>query len=189
MSLRNNNDESLMERVITRDHQAFSILVDRHSSRYYGAAYKIVMNKADAEDIVQAAFLKIWERPQIWQSHKGAKFQTWFYKIVINQCFDFKRKLKKMMPLIGEEFIPSNDQNAEAVIAQTQESDLKNTALNDAIARLPKNQKIAIALCYEEGLKQKDAAQVMDISIKAFESLLGRAKASIKTNLKKGSTT
>jgi RNA polymerase sigma-70 factor (ECF subfamily) len=100
-------DESLVRRLIQRDNQAFSILVRRHSDLFYRAAYKVVMNKEDAEDIVQNAFLKIWDRPKLWKDGKGAAFKTWFYKIVMNSCIDFKRKKKEITGFDFSESVPS----------------------------------------------------------------------------------
>ena len=53
------SDESLVERVKERDHQAFSLLVERHHIMFYKTAYRIVLNVVDAEDVVQESFLKL----------------------------------------------------------------------------------------------------------------------------------
>ena len=54
---------------------------------FYAASYRMVMNKEEAEDVVQEAFLKLWDRPTIWKRDKNAKFTTWFYKIVMKHIF------------------------------------------------------------------------------------------------------
>ena len=73
------DDESLIRQIGEKEnHKAFTALVNRHSKRFYSIAYRILFNKNDAEDIVQKAFLKLWNRPKLWKQSKDAKFTTWF---------------------------------------------------------------------------------------------------------------
>ena len=81
------DDESLLARVGEGDGPAFAMLVRRHSDRYYRLAYRYTARREEAEDIVQAAFIKLWETPDIWDPRRGAKFTTWFYRVVVNLCF------------------------------------------------------------------------------------------------------
>ena len=167
-----------MARVKKHDHQAFSILVERHSERFYYSSYRIVMNRQEAEDIVQDAFLKLWDKPKIWKSDKGAKFTSWFYRIVMNLSVDRYRKYKKMVDIGEEQDVPVND---------TQFEELKNMqeqqVINDALKTLPEKQLLALNLCFYEEMSRKDAAAMMKVSIKALESLLMRGKAKLKDEL------
>jgi len=86
------DDVSLICQIQNGSHEAFAALVCRHSNRFYRIAYRLVSNKDDAEDIVQEAFLKLWGRPKLWDPNKRAKFTTWFYKVIVNQCFDHNKK-------------------------------------------------------------------------------------------------
>ncbi|NQZ13893.1 MAG: sigma-70 family RNA polymerase sigma factor [Alphaproteobacteria bacterium] len=172
-------DESLARRLKNGDHQAFSTLVRRHSDMYYRAAYRILQNKEDAEDMVQAAFLKLWDKPALWKDGKGATFKTWFYKIVMNQCLDFKRKTKSVVRIEGIENMVSYGSDAEQEMTMSEEQ----RRVENAISLLPDKQKMAIGLCYDDALKQKEAAHIMGVSLKAFESLLGRAKQNLKGTL------
>ncbi len=56
------------------DHNAFSVLVNRHSERFYSLSYRTLFNKSDAEDIVQESFLKLWHKPDLWKANKKIKF-------------------------------------------------------------------------------------------------------------------
>jgi len=85
-------DAWLLTRLQEGEHAAFTILVQRHASRFYRVAYRFVSNRAEAEDIVQDAFLKLWERPNMWQAGKNTAFTTWFHRVVINLCLDRTRK-------------------------------------------------------------------------------------------------
>src|SRR5687768_12514784 len=81
-------DEDLMLRIGAGDATAFSTLVRHHTTRFYASAFRIVLNKEDAEDVVQDAFTKLWNGKATWQAERGAKFTTWFYRIVTNQAMD-----------------------------------------------------------------------------------------------------
>ena len=99
------DDETLVCRIQEGSHEAFTILVNRHSNRFYSIAYRLVSSKGDAEDIVQEAFLKLWNRPNLWDPGKGAKFTTWSYRVVINLSLDHRKKKKSKpsccLPLEG----------------------------------------------------------------------------------------
>ena len=178
-NLKDLDDESMMERVKEHDHQAFSILVERYSRQFYASSYRIVMNQYEAEDIVQEAFLKLWDRPEIWKSGKGAKFTSWFYKIVMNLSLDRYRKNKKTECL--------DTQNNDFEMQAAQHSDLQDreeqAALNKALKSLPEKQLMALNLCFYEEKSRKEAADIMNISVKALESLLMRAKQGIRDEL------
>lgn len=173
------SDEGLMERIRQRDHRAFSLLVERRNEMFYAAAYRMVMNREEAEDIVQEAFLKLWDKPKAWKAGKGAKFTTWFYRIVMNLAVDHMRKSSKQI-----DFEPAEDIVATA---SSQEKDMvdneEQAAIKKALQALPEKQLMALNLCFYEGVSNKDAAEIMNIKVKALESLLMRAKAGIKNYL------
>jgi len=172
------NDESLVERVRDHDHQAFSILVSRHSEKFYYSSYRIVMNGPEAEDVVQDAFLKLWERPEIWKAGKGAKFTSWFYKIVMNLSVDRYRRLKKTIDLEEEKNLKVDGKQFDD-LQKTEEQQVIDSALKN----LPEKQLLAVNLCFYEEMKRKDAAKLMGVSVKALESLLMRGKAGLKDEL------
>lgn len=181
-TLKNLSDESLMERIHNHDHQAFSCLVERRSDMFYAAAYRMVMNQQEAEDIVQEAFLKLWDKPKSWKGGNGAKFTTWFYRIVMNISLDKLRRQKSNNGDADPEFF---DQIASGDISQDKELEKgeEQKALDRALKTLPENQLMALNLCFYEEMSNKEAAEIMGISVKALESLLMRAKSGIKNYL------
>ena len=85
-------DEELMGRIRNGDREAFSMLVMRHTKRYYSLAYRMLSSREEAEDIVQESFLTVWTSPASWDGGRQTKFTTWFYRVVANACIDRKRK-------------------------------------------------------------------------------------------------
>lgn len=178
-TLEQQSDESLMERIKKRDHQAFSVLVIRRNEMFYAAAYRMMMNKEEAEDIAQEAFLKLWDRPEIWKSNKGAKFTTWFYRLVMNICIDKLRKKSKSVLVDITDTIKDEGQTQE----QEMIGDEQQQALDLALKSLPAKQLMALNLCFYEGMSNKEAAEIMGVRLKALESLLMRAKSGLKDYL------
>ena len=175
------SDESLMARVQRGDQQAFATLVRRHTQKFYAAAYRICGDMFEAEDVVQDAFLKLWNRPQVWDKNKGAKFTTWFYKVVTNLAIDQHRKKKPQANPDILDVLPDNAQRADQAMIETQEQ----KTLERAIKNLPERQMAALNLCFYEGLTNREAADILGVGIKALESLLIRAKAGLREELTK----
>ena len=172
-------DAALIEQISNGDHAAFSQLVERHSERFYALAWRMTSNDQDAEDVVQDCFLKLWNTPDLFDPSKGTKFTTWFYRIVSNRAIDHIRKRKKTVGTEDFDWIESE----QAGQLQDYQDQQQQVLLEQAIAELPDKQKLALNLCFYEGLSNKEAAEVIGVGVKALESLLMRAKSKLKDNL------
>jgi RNA polymerase sigma-70 factor (ECF subfamily) len=174
------SDESLLQNLQEGSKDAFAELVNRHSRRFFCLAYRLVANKSDAEDIVQDAFLKLWDRPRLWNPHRQTKFTTWFYRVVINLCLDHK---KKRRPLSLSEDIDLVDENPgqDALFDLHQ----KQAIMERFIGELPERQQLALNLCFYEGLSNEQAAEIIGVKVKALQSLLMRAKTTLKDKAKR----
>jgi RNA polymerase sigma-70 factor (ECF subfamily) len=174
-SLEPQTDEELMVLIQSHNHAAFSELVMRHSDRFYALSYRTLFHQSNAEDIVQESFLKLWNKPTLWQPKRGVQFTTWFYRIIINACYDCnKNKSAQEFSLFDHYFEEATDEG----IVDQQFSDVEA-----ALKNLPERQRTALNLCFYEGLSNKEAATIMGIRLKALQSLIMRAKASLKTHL------
>lgn len=175
------SDQDLMHLVCMENHDAFASLVTRHGQRFFALAYRSLQNRADAEEVVQSAFFKLWQRPQSWKYDKS-QFTTWFYRVVLNACHDYQRKHKRWGNTeqleIDESFVTFSDCEQNN-LEHNQELKLQQQYLEVAIAALPSAQRDAINLVIYSELPQKQAAAIMGISLKALESSLMRAKRSL----------
>jgi RNA polymerase sigma-70 factor (ECF subfamily) len=138
-----------------------------------------LQNKEAAEDVVQDAFLKLWEDPGKWQADRNAKFTTWFYRVVVNLCLDWQKRkrpveLNEEMPLIDDR------ETADQAMLRSEEQ----RVLEKEIAALPERQRSALNLCFDEGLSNQDAADAMGVNLKALQSLIMRAKTTLKERMK-----
>lgn len=173
------SDEDLLAQIASGDHEAYRLLVRRHAERYYRVAYRVLLQRQDAEDMVQHAFLKIWEKPQLWQAGKGASFRTWFSRVVVNLCIDLQRSRK---PMAGEgalAMMADTDMAADEKLSSRQQQ----AQVQQAMAGLPEQQRAALSLCHFEEYSNREAAEILGISIKAIESLLVRARKSLRDQL------
>jgi len=173
------DDSELLALVQHGSHPAFTALVERHTEQFYRLAFRFLQNRAAAEDVVQDAFLKLWEDPGKWQPDKNSKFTTWFYRVVVNLCLDWQ---KRKRPLELNEDMPLVEERATADQAMLHHEE-KNI-LEQAIAALPERQRTALNLCFDEGVSNQEAADIMGINLKALQSLLMRAKTTLKKRLK-----
>lgn len=162
--------------VQKRDHQAYSDLLARHIKGLHTYTYRYCQNYSDAEDITQEAFLRVWKQAHTWQVGR-VRFTTWLYRIAHNLCIDAFRKHKP-------EF-ESHDQLTSAEPSQEQALELqgKNESLKTAMNALPSRQRDAILLCNLQGFSNRQAAEILQISVDALESLLSRGRLSLKNQL------
>lgn len=172
-------DHELLALIQDGNGQAFAVLVERHTQRFYRLAYRYLQNKEAAEDVVQDAFIKLWENPSLWQSQRSSKFTTWFYRIVVNLCLDLCKR-KKPVPLEDESSLIDEREPVDEIMIRLQEQQ----ALEKEIAALPERQRTALNLCFDEGLSNQEAADVMGLNLKALQSLIMRAKTTLKERMK-----
>jgi RNA polymerase sigma-70 factor (ECF subfamily) len=168
-------DELLIGHIYEGNHDAFAAIVHRYSKRFYAVAYRIIFNKDDAEDIVQEAFLKLWEKRVLWDKTREAKFTTWFYRVVVNLCLDHNKK-KKPEPFLEDMQIEDTQQGQDALLQKKQQQAM----LDRFIQELPERQQLALNLCFYEGLSNQEASEIIGVNLKALQSLLMRAKMTLK---------
>ncbi len=168
------DDHALMARVASRDAIAFRTLVDRHSARPYRIAWRMLGDASEAEDIAQEALLRLWDFGARWQYQSGG-VSAWLARVATNLCLDRLRRRK----FASDEAVPEQEDFTPLADAQMDEETMRKLTMN-AIQSLADRQRAAIILTYYEELSNADAAQMLEMNIKAFESLLLRARQSLR---------
>lgn len=141
-----------------------------------------------AEDIAQEVFIEIYQ--SIEKFNELSSLGTWIYRVTVNKCLDQIRaqKRQKRFAFITSLFHKDNGElihdtsNFEhpGILAERKE---QAKALFQAIQGLPEAQKTAFLLSQIEEMSQKEIAEIMNVSVKAVESLIQRAKASLRKKL------
>jgi RNA polymerase sigma-70 factor, ECF subfamily len=168
------SDEELLARTAAGEQRAFRPLVARHMGRAIRLAQTIIGDASDADDVAQDAFLRVWRQAGSFDP-AIARFTTWLHRIVVNLAIDRTRR-PRAEPIELAAHIPSDEPGALVALVAAEERDM----VRDALAGLPERQRAAIALFHLEGLSGREAATVMSLSEKAFESLLTRARATLR---------
>ncbi len=170
-------DDDLMERVAARDASAFRELVERYSLRPYRVAWRMLGDPVEAEDVAQEALLRLWDQATRWQWGR-AGVAAWLARVATNLSCDRLRRRK----FLADDAVPEvEDQSPLA--DQLIETDQRTSRALAAVGALPERQKAAIILTYYEDFSNQMAADALQMNIKAFESLLQRARASLRATL------
>lgn len=170
-------DDALMRRVAARDAEAFRQLVDRHAARPHRVAWRMLGDEMEAQDVAQEAILRLWRDAAGWRPGE-AGVAAWLTRVATNLCLD---RLRKQSRTSGEQAPERADEAplADALIEGEQE----RAKVIRAMQGLPEHQRGAIVLTYYEELSNADAASIMEMNIKAFESLLLRARRALRSVL------
>lgn len=173
------SDSEVMARVANGDAQAFASLVRMHLPRAYALAYRTLLNSAEAEEVAQDAFTKIWVKAREYDGSRAA-FATWLHRIVVNLCLD---RIRQRRPHDGDDAlaeIADKGPSAESLASTREEADI----VRDAVGLLPAQQRAAVNLCYFEEYTNPEAAKIMGLNVKALEGLLVRARKTLREKLK-----
>ena len=172
------DDAALVARIAKRDEAAFREAIDAHAARLHAIAYRMVGGAAEAEDITQEAMLRLWDHAPRLAANTGGtvRLGAWLKRVVTNLAIDRIRVAKRVS---DSEEVPERVDDAPLADAQM-EADQNTSTARALVEALPERQRAAIVLTYFEEMPNADAAEAMDMNIKAFESLLHRARKALK---------
>jgi len=173
------DEAELIGRVAAGSAAASRLLVDRYLPLITRYAYRCLGDAAEAEDIAQETFMRLWRQAPAWQPR--AQLSTWLYRVAHNLCVDRlrARRTRTGAPLPEP---PEPPPQAPALLERREVT----AAVVRALDELPPRQRTALALVYYEGLKNYEAAEVMGVQVDALESLLARGRRKLKQRLRPG---
>jgi RNA polymerase sigma-70 factor (ECF subfamily) len=169
-------DRDLMAAIASGDESAFGRLIAEQSPRLLRfAGTMLTAGTAEAEEIVQEAFLRLWQQAEDWQPN--GRISTWLHQVTYRLCIDNLRRRRPSVPieLAGTEI---EDEGPRPDSGLLRADDVR--AVRAALARLPERQRTALVLFHFQEMGQADAAAVMGIGESAFESLLARARRHLR---------
>ncbi|MEL6648000.1 MAG: RNA polymerase sigma factor [Pseudomonadota bacterium] len=169
--------EALLVLYANGDREASRVLTRRLLPLVLSHAERLLGNRAEAEEIAQEAMLRLWKIAPDWR-HGEAKVTTWLYRVVGNLCTDLLRRRRG----VGLDEVPE-PVSEQASPADRMQEVARASALQSALARLPKRQAQAVILRHIEELSNPEIAEIMDISVEAVESLIARGKRALSADL------
>lgn len=171
-------DEELVKQVAAGDQAAMRTMVARKLPRFLALANRMLADPAEAEDVAQETFLRIWKHAGGWRQGR-ARFDTWAHRVAINLCYDRLRKRRDV--LMAEP--PDRMDEAPLPDAGLTGGEADSQRVNAALQALAPRQREAIVLVYYQDMSNLEAASVMQISVDALESLLARGRRSLQKTL------
>ena len=167
-------DREMMARVAGRDEAAFSALVERYGGRLLSVARRLLGSRADAEDAVQRALLQCYTGASSYRPQWAVS--TWLYRILTNVCVDeLRRRATRTAYDAGQRAL-------EPVHPRESRRDLD---LQRALACVPREARVLLALRYAEGLSYGELARIRGISVNTVKSQLARGKTVLREELSK----
>ncbi|SDE33631.1 RNA polymerase sigma factor [Paraburkholderia lycopersici] len=174
-------DADLIARVGARDPLAVRALVASKLPRLVALAARMLGDRAEAEDVAQEAFMRIWKQAPNWRTGE-AKFDTWLHRVALNLCYD---RLRARREATADDLHAVAEPAPDPAAAPDQqfEARTRDARVRAALAALPVRQREALVLTYYQELSNLEAAGLMGISVDALESLLARARRTLRAQL------
>jgi RNA polymerase sigma-70 factor, ECF subfamily len=169
-------DHQLMQAVAGGNFDAFNEIVLRYQSLAWKSAYRFLGDAMEAEDVAQESFLNMLKAAHRYRP--TATFRTFFYRILANLCID---RARKKHPVYADNLSDMSDLSTspmEDLIEKERQAHIRK-----ALDSLPPNQKATMILRYYEGLSYAEIAQILDVTPKAVERLIGHARTSLQACL------
>jgi RNA polymerase sigma-70 factor (ECF subfamily) len=167
------------------DLSAFNTLVERYQTGAYNVCLRLMGAPAPAEDATQEAFISAYRSLD---RFRGGSFRAWLFRIAANACYDELRR-RKARPATSLDRTGDEDERPlePPDTAPSMEDRAANTelrrALEDALAQLPRDQRLAIVLCDVQGFGYAEIAETMDVSLGTVKSRISRARSRLRVIL------
>ncbi len=184
----NSNDQVLVERVKQGDKRAFDLLVLKYQHKIVNLVMRYVRDPSEAQDVTQEAFLKAYRA--IPRFRGDSAFYTWLYRIAINTAKNHLVSLSRR-PIEYNLDLQDSEQNSISNKLRDDDTpeglllrdELRQT-MEDSVAALPEELRLAITLREAEGLSYEEIAQTMDCPVGTVRSRIFRAREAIDKSIK-----
>lgn len=174
------SDDTLLVMYANGDPDAARSLTLRLAPRALGYAARLLCDRAEAEDVVQEAMLRLWRVAPAWRPGE-AQVSTWLYRVVSNLVIDRQRAARRRpgTPLEDAPDVAASGPDVAAQIMQARRME----ALEQALQALPDRQRQAVVLRHIEGRSNPEIAAILEIGVEAVESLTARGKRALAAAL------
>ncbi len=172
-------DPQLLAACQAGNRDAFRSLFEIYRDKVYSIALRYSGNHAAAMDLTQDVFVKLFS--QLPRFRGDSSFETWLYRLVVNSCLDHNRKLRRIVPLLGEAILRRFHVN-EHVTGDLIRSETRRS-VQAAVARLSPELRMAVVLRYTQDLSYEEMAEAMNCSPGTVASRLSRAHKQLARRL------
>ena len=179
-------DEELMPLVGRKDPEAFEVLFDRHGGAAYSLAYRIVGDRAAAEEVTQEAFISVWRSGARFDAARGS-VRSWLLSVVRNRAIDFLRSRAGKAPKLtfdddaALEQRPARERTEEEALQRETAAELRG-----ALGKLPGEQSKVIELAYFGGFSHSEIAEILSLPMGTVKGRMRLGLEKIRGELAEG---
>jgi RNA polymerase sigma-70 factor (ECF subfamily) len=171
------SDKELIGRILRGEKRLFELLIRKYNQRLYRIGMSILGDEAEAEDAMQTAYINAYEHLSGFEQRSS--FGTWLTRIMLNQCYEQKRKRKRILINFEQ---PDNFVNMNTAVNELANKELSN-ALQQAIGKLPEKYRLVFVLREIEDLSVRETSAALNIEESNVKVRLNRAKTMLRENL------
>ncbi|HTH55657.1 MAG TPA: sigma-70 family RNA polymerase sigma factor [Cyclobacteriaceae bacterium] len=168
----------LIDRIVAGEQALYATLVNKYKSYAYTIAWKIVGNRAEAEEVAQDGFIKAFN--YLSKFNREAKFSTWLYRIVFNTAISYKRKNRVQFDSIENSVVEFADRADQDLLKED-----KRAFLAKAMEKLSDADRTAVQLFYIKEFSLEETAEMMGQNLNTLKVRVHRARQRLAEELKK----
>ncbi|UOB17942.1 RNA polymerase sigma factor [Abyssalbus ytuae] len=174
------NEKLLVKQLIAGNEKAFIKLYNTYKNTIYGYSLKLVKSNADAEEIIQDVFMKVWEKRKTLDP--SLSFKSYLFTVARNTCFNFLRKSSNDAKMKEKIFYKSQKsfEPADRKLIASEFERLKNGAYD----KLPPKRRAIFEMSREEGMSYPEIAKKMGISVNTVKVQMSKALETLRDFLK-----
>ena len=161
------------------DNDAFRALFEHYKDRIYSIALRYSGNASIAQDIAQETFLKLFA--SLGSFRREANFDSWLYRLVVNACFDQKRKTRRFAPLV-DGILDLLHSPGESALDEVMRAEMSGQ-VRSVVESLPPEQRMVVVLRYTEGLSYEEIAAILGCPAGTIASRLNRVHKVLERRL------
>lgn len=178
-------DEQVVTRILSGQTALFEVLMRRHNERVYRAARAILRDEAEAEDVMQQAYVNAYSHLR--QFDGRAKFSTWLTRIAVHEALARLRKRNRYTAMDAETTTPLNPPGTDAAAAPDPErlafARELGAIMEAAIDRLPRGARVVFTLRHVQGMSTAEVAEALGVNEAVVKTRLSRARRALRRDL------
>ena len=177
-----NDDQSHIDKILSGDTNAFSVLVNRYKDLVFTVALRMMKNREEAEEVAQDTFIKVYSKLA---KFKGdSKFSTWIYRVAYNTCLDRLKKNKR-----AQQTVEINEYTAHQIktldnALEHLETEERNATIKHCIDALPSEDSFLLTLFYFEEQSLEEISKIVNLKPNNVKVKLYRSRKKLATILK-----
>ena len=173
-------EQQWIQEVLAGNKQAYAHIINKYKNRLYATILRMTKNPHDAGDLVQEAFIKIYEQLEKYDGR--GTFSSWLYRVAFNHCMDeFRKKHYQMKQVEIHDELMEDPKHPEVIFLKKE----KSRQLERLISTLPKDERMIILLRYVNELSYDEISEIADVPVSTVRNKLHRAKKKMRETVKR----